>query len=334
MPRMIESTKRVALAVIGALILSVASSLTPRAAAQTGAELLIRPFAEGENLELNTSAVFQAQGEDDFGGDLGLNVYEVSARAREVRERAIPRIGYDLTYIDIDSEVGVFGKLLPERLVDQSVAVGLAMPDIYGFRGGFTVGVGYAGDSPFGDANAWYGKATAAFGKKLDENTDLGLFLDYDGNRTFMPDVPLPGVAYRKRLYKELILVAGVPLSSVEWTPDDRWRFELLWTLIDTFDARITYKVTEQFNVFGSLDSRNFAFHLDELEASNDRLLFRQRRIELGVQWEPVEDTRLIVAGGYAFGQRFSTGWDYRDDDELTDVSDEPYVRAGLEMRF
>jgi len=331
---MIESTKRVALAVIGALILSVASSLTPRAAAQTGAELLIRPFAEGENLELNTSAVFQAQGEDDFGGDLGLNVYEVSARAREVRERAIPRIGYDLTYIDIDSEVGVFGKLLPERLVDQSVAVGLAMPDIYGFRGGFTVGVGYAGDSPFGDANAWYGKATIAMGKKIDENTDLGVFLDYDGNRSFLPDVPLPGFAYRKRIDKELILVAGVPLSTIEWTPDDTWKFELFWTMIDSFDARVTYKVSERFNVYANLDSRNHAFHIDELESENERLLFKETRAELGVQWEPVKDTRVIFAGGYAFGQEFSTGWDFRDDDEITELSDEPYVRAGLEMRF
>jgi hypothetical protein len=328
MPRMIEPTHRI-LSRLGVALLLIVAALPAPAAAQTGAELLVRPFEEGDNFELNADAVLPATGEDDDGGDLTVNVYEVAARAREVREKTIPRFGFDYVMLDTDSDAD-----LPERLVDTAVAAGVALPDLGGFVGGLTVGVGYAGEGPFGDANAWYGKATAAFGKKLDENTDLGLFLDYDGNRTFMPDVPLPGVAYRKRLYKELILVAGVPLSSVEWTPDDRWRFELLWTLIDTFDARITYKVTEQFNVFGSLDSRNFAFHLDELEASNDRLLFRQRRIELGVQWEPVEDTRLIVAGGYAFGQRFSTGWDYRDDDELTDVSDEPYVRAGLEMRF
>ena len=329
MPRM---THRRFLALF-ALLACVSLTASP-AFAQTGAELLIRPFPEGENLEFNTNAVFQSDGEDDFGGELGLNVYEVSARAREVREKSIPRVGYDLTYIDINSEFGVFGKLLPERLVDQSIAAGLAMPGLYGFRGGFTVGVGYAGDGPFGDANAWYGKATIAMGKKIDDNTDLGVFLDYDGNRSYLPDVPLPGFAYRKRIDERLILVAGLPLSTIEYTPDDRWKFELFFTLIDSFDARITYKVSESFNVYANLDSRNHAFHMDELEDTNDRLLFEESRAELGVQWEPRKDTRLIAAGGYAFGQEFSTGWDYRDNEEITEISDEPYVRVGLEMRF
>ncbi len=319
---------------VAAVVFFAAAMFTSHALAQTGAELLIRPFAKGENLELNTSAIFQSTGEDDFGGDLGVNVYELSGRAREVREKSIPRLGYDLTYLDIDSEIGVFGSLLPERVSDQSLAVGLAMPDLYGFRGGFTVGVGYAGERPFGDANAWYGKGTIAMGKKLDENTDLGIFLDYDGNRSYLPDVPLPGFAYRKRIDQRLILVAGIPLSTIEWTPNEKWKFEVFWTLIDSFDARVTYTVAPGFNVYANLDSRNHAFHLDELESSNDRLLFEETRAEIGVQWEPRQDTRVIVAGGYAFGQEFSTGWDFRDTDEITQVSDEPYVRAGLEMRF
>ncbi len=306
--------------------------LVSRAEAQTGAELLVRPFAEGEAFELDASAAFQSTGEDDFGADLRVNVYEVSGRAREVREQSIPRVGFDLAYLDIDSDSGDFIGL-PDRLSDQSIAAGLALPDLGGFRGGFTVGVGYAGESPFGDANAWYGKALIAMGKKLDENTDLGIFLDYDGNRGFLPDVPLPGFAYRRRIDEKLILVAGLPLSSLEWTPDDCWKFEL-FLLIDSLDARVTYKVAENFNIFGSFDSRRFAFHTEELESSNDRLLFEERRAELGMQWEPRQDARLIFAGGYAFGQKFSTGWDFRDNDGLTDMSDEPYVRAGLETRF
>lgn len=297
--------------------------------AQTGAELLVRPFEADQSFELNASALFQAQGEDDFGGDLRVSVYEVSGRLREVREKTIPRFGYEMIYLDVDSDVG-----LPERLTDQSVAAGVAVPEIAGFRGGFTVGVGYAGDSPYSDANAWYGKATLAMGKKLDDATDLGVFLDYDGNRTFLPDVPLPGFAYRKRVDERLILVAGIPLSTVEWKPDDRWKFELYWALIDSFDARVTYTIAPEFNIFVSLDTRRDAFHTDELEVTNDRLLYRERRAEIGVQWEPRPDTRLILAGGYAFDREFSAGWDYRDDDEITEVSDEPYVRAGLEIRF
>jgi len=324
MPRMIHPSIRCA-----ALCAVLALFVTRNAVAQTGAELLIRPFEKDQSFELNGSARIQDEGEDDFGGEMQVSVFEVSGRAREVREKTIPRVGYDLVYIDVDNDLGI-----PEHLSDQSIAAGVALPDISGFRGGFTFGIGYAGDSPYSDANAWYGKATIAMGKQLDEETDLGIFLDYDGNRTYLPDVPLPGFAYRKRVDDKLILVAGAPLSTIEWKPDERWKFELFWTLIDSFDARVTYTVAPGFNVFGSVDSRRYAFHTDELESSNDRLLFKERRAEVGVQWEPRKDTRIIFAGGYAFDQEFGTGWDYRDDDEITELSDEPYVRAGLEMRF
>ena len=328
MPRMIHHAARRPLFAPTALLASLLL-FHAQAVAQTGAELLIRPFAEGENFEFDASAMFQAESEDDFGGDFQMNMYEASGRAREVREQSIPRIGFDLAYLDIESDIG-----LPERLTDQALGIGLALPDLYGFRGGFTVGVGYAGERPYGDANAWYGKATIAMGKKLDENTDLGVFLDYDGNRTFLPDVPLPGFAYRKRVEDRLILVAGVPLSSLEWTPDDRWKFEVFWTLVEAFDVRVTYTLTEGLNLFANYDTSSRAFHVDELEGENERLLFAERRAELGVQWEPRDDVRLSIAGGMTFKQEFSTGWDLRESDEITDIGDEPYVRAGFEMRF
>jgi hypothetical protein len=331
MPAMRYPSRRAVRALFASLIATTACFLTSTSA-QTGPELLVKPFDKDVNYEINASAIFQKTGEDDFGGgnDLGVNVYEVSARAREVRENYIPRFGFEMAYLDIRDT----NDILPEHLIDQSVAAGVALPNNGHFIGGQTVGLGYAGDGPFGDGNAWYAKATAAFGKKLDENTEIGIFLDYDGNRTYLPDVPLPGFAYRKRLDQKLQLVAGAPLSSVEWTPDDKWKFELFFTLIETFDARITYKVAPHFNVFGALESRRWAFHMDELEDQNDRLLFTQRRAEVGAQWEPRKDARVIVAGGYAFGQTFSAGFDFRDDDEVTDVTDEPYVRAGLELRF
>ena len=45
---------------------------------------------------------------------------------------------------------------------------------------------------------------------------------------------------------------------------------------------------------------------------------------ELGVFRGMALDASLIV--GYAFDQRFSTGWDVRDTDGLANLSDEPYI--------
>jgi hypothetical protein len=68
--------------------------------------------------------------------------------------------------------------------------------------------------------------------------------------------------------------------------------------------------------------------------ADNDRLLFEQRRAEVGVRVQPWEHTSFLLASGYSFGSNFSVGFDQRDSDELADVSDEFYFRAGFERRW
>jgi hypothetical protein len=285
-------------------------------------------LSEEENLESRGDVLFLGSAEAD-GADFDLSVYEVQGRFREQREKFIPRIGWDLTWYDMSSDVPV----LDQDLVDASVAVGLELGKYSEWTAGLTLGIGYAGNAPFGESDAYYGKATLIVGKKLDEKTDLGLVVDYDGNRTVFPDVPLPGFAYRHEFDPTLNYTLGVPLSSVTWRPDKAWMFEVTWTLLDRIDARVEHKLAGNFTLFGNLEQRQEAFSVDDL-ADNDRLLFQQRRAEVGVRWQPWEHTSFLIAGGYAFASEFSVGFDQRDSDEVADVSDEPYGRIGFERRW
>ena len=89
---------------------------------------------------------------------------------------------------------------------------------------------------------------------------------------------------------------------------------------------------------FASYDSRFNAYTLDD-DPDNRRLMFSQQRVEAGLTWDGNADNRLpgvlvTIAGGYAFDQEFSRGWDSRDDDTVRDISDEPFLRLGVRMRF
>lgn len=299
------------------------------AVAQTGPALLLKPLlSEDQNLESRGDALFLSSAEAE-GADFDMSVLELSGRFRERREKLIPRIGWDLSYYSLRSDT----PLLDRNLVDTSVAIGLELGEFYDFRSGLTVGVGYAGNAPFGESDAYYGKATLVLGKKLDRRTDLALVIDYDGNRSVFPDVPLPGIAYRREYDPRLSYVLGVPLSSVTWKPTPAWLFEVTWNLVDRVDARVEYKVIETLTIFGNLEQRQEAFTVDGL-ADHDRLLFEQRRAEVGLRAQPWEHSSFLVAGGYAFGSDFSIGFDQRDSDEIADVSDEFYFRAGFERRW
>ncbi|MBC8108327.1 MAG: hypothetical protein H7Z14_17205 [Anaerolineae bacterium] len=306
--------------------------------AQTGPELLIKPWDNKEQLvEARADAIWLDDGKLREGGDFQLGFYETEGRARLlVGNRADPRFGYNVTYLDIDTDSGA----LPINLIDTSVAFGVGVLDYEGWQGGITFGLGYAAAGAFDDGNAYYGKADFVIGRKLDETSSIGFVIDYDGNRAAYPDVPLPGFAYTKQIDKTLSYTVGFPFSSVTWKPDPANTFdhqltlEARYQIPDAFDARIDYELVKEVGVYLAYSERYEAFKWDELTNSNDRLLFQQKRVEGGVIWRPIEQLTFTGAVGYAFSQEFNVGWDITDQDRVAKPSDEPYLRVGLEFRF
>jgi hypothetical protein len=302
------------------------------ARAQTGPTLLLKPFPKEQAIDGRADALFLEPGHlKESDEDYRLSTYESQGRWRVMPGNLIsPRIGWDFTYLDLHTRQGV----LPDQLVDQSIAVAMPIAKFSDWIVGASAGFGYAGEAPFGDGDAWYGKATLSVFRLFNDTDALVFALDYDGNRSFLPDVPLPGIAYTKRVSRDYFFVIGLPVTSVEWRPDDRLRVEVVFTVLDTFDASVGYQVAKGVTVFGNLETRREAYFLDGLPANHDRLLFQQRRAEVGLRWEPRKDFMFNLAGGYAFGQEFSTGFDSRRTDLVADLSDEPYVRFGVDIRF
>jgi hypothetical protein len=309
------------------------------ASAQVGPELLIKPFPKDVPLEASASAAFlnkgHARGTD---ADFQLSVYKAEGRYRlTAGEEASPRVGFSFTYLDMDSDI--IG--LPQRAIDQSVGVALPIGKIDDWIFGLSVGVGYAGDSFFGDGDAFYGRGTIGAFKKLSETDSLVLAIDYNGNRTFKPDVPLPGVAYIKRIQSNLLLTVGLPVTSIEWEPVENVRVEFAYLLTDNITARVGYQVGNGIELFGAAAQRSEGFFLDNLPGDNqNRLLFQQRYAEAGITYRTRDagvgdrDLELTAAIGYAWDGEFSTGFDQSDSDLLADVSDEAYIRFGMQLRF
>jgi hypothetical protein len=218
-------------------------------------------------------------------------------------------------------------------LLDSSVGIGLELPTVSGFRGGLSVGLGYAGDKPFGEGDAWYGKATMLFGKDISKKTTIAFVLDYDGSRTKYPDIPFPGFALVHQFDPTLSYTAGFPLDSITWNPVDPLRIEASWLAFDTFNADVSYELLPRVIVFSRLESDQRAFHVEQI-TGDQRLLFSQRRVELGVRFRPIADFKITGAIGYAWDGGFERGFDNRDTHHVADISDEPYLRIGLEKRF
>src|SRR5207247_9999835 len=166
--------------------------------------------------------------------------------------RISPRIGWDATFIDLHTDFAG----LPDQLTDQSVAIAMPIAKYGDWIVGASVGIGYAGDAPFGDGDAWYGKGTLSVFKLFNDTDALVFALDYDGNRSILPDVPLPGVAYPRRVARDFFFVIGAPVTSIESRPDERLRVELAYTIPDTAHASAGSAFVKGCPIFGNFQSR------------------------------------------------------------------------------
>jgi hypothetical protein len=304
------------------------------ARAQTNSALLVAPFPKEQAVVAEADALFLENGhiaETEVDEEFQLSVYNSFGRIRVIPgEERSPRVGYNFTYLDLSTGFDP----LPDRLVDQSVAVGFPVAQVEDWIFGASLGVGYAGDGGFGDGDAWYGLGSFVAFRQLSENSGFAIFLDYDGNRTFLPDVPLPGFVYLRRIQDRLSMTLGVPISSIRWEPTEQLTVELALLIPDNLRVDVGYEVVEDVVAFGRLRQQAEGFFVDGLPENHDRILFEQRRAEAGVRYAPTDAVNVDLAVGYAWGGEFSEGFDVRETDEIADVSDEPYVRAGVQLRF
>jgi hypothetical protein len=339
---------------------------------------MIRPFPSDLPAEARLDGLFLSSGEshrdEEFGGDPAdrdytLSMYELKGRVRLAPEaRFDPRLGVAGTYVVLNAQ----DPALPDQLVDASAAIGFGVFEQRGWVGALTLGYGYAGaaDEVFGDSNAWYPKASLAFGKKLSRTDTLAILVDYDANRTYKPDVPIPGIVWQKLLFgrpddegtpdrpadvipgigpprdkagefePRLLLTLGLPYTNVNYRPIDRLTLDATWLMPDDFSARVDFDLlgNRRLGLYASFETRRNAFHWDALADGDDRILLFQRRAEVGVRWTPAKSSsyslNVLAAIGYAFSQELTIGFDSTDDDKLAELSDQPYLRLGLELGF
>lgn len=296
--------------------------------AQTGPQLLIRPWPSGQTLQTQGEAAVLAEGSTKNSDDFNLAYYNFSGRYRLIREhRADPRLGWNVTKLHTSGDPN-----LPSTMIDTSVGISTGIAEWNGWLAGVSIGAGYAGAGAFDDGNAWYGIADLAFGRTIDNNSSIGIGIDYNGNRTFMPDVPLPGFAYTMRLDDKTAVQIGFPYTSIEYKFNEQLTLSVEFYVPDSVSAKLDYTIVKGLGVFGQFASRQEAFHWDNLPSSSDRILYDSRRAEVGLRWTPMEGVDLTVAGGYMFSQEFNVGFDVRDQDRIAKPSDEAYLRLGFSI--
>jgi hypothetical protein len=316
------------------LILAAVAFVLPasRGWGQTNPELLVKPWEAGQMVDTSTEAVIESSAptREQPKYDVGLSSYHAFGRVRLFPDqRATPLLGYDVTYFNVATS----DPALPKHLWDGTVGFAQPIGEINKWFVVLTGAAGYAGDSPFSDPHATYYTGNLIVGKEFSKDKAIVIALNYDGNRAFLPDTPIPGIAYADRYNERLTYVIGAPLNSITYEPVNGLQVDVGWELLETFSGRVGWEFHKHYEVFTSYTDRLSAFHLSNLP-SDRRLFLQEHRAEIGFRFNPTRLVRFSVGGGWAFGQEFSTGFDLRGTNSLRHLRDGPFGQALLEIQL
>lgn len=299
--------------------------------AQTGVALGVSPWYEGEQFELTHTSMFLDDGDvESPGSNFSLQRFDTQGRYRldPSSERDF-RFGFEHHYLDIDTN----HPALPTRLVDVSGAVAFEIGNWKDWQVSTVLGGGYAGDNPFGDGRSYYADVALLMQKRINKDWSQQIAVTFDQNRSIFPDIPLPSFSFIYTGRPDMIVRLGLPVNAINWQIVPGLTLEAQSVFFFSGSAKLTYELTETIDIFGSIQSGTEAFRLDDAP-DNRRLFFKQRTAELGVGWEPHEQVQLELAGGYAFDQEFTSGFDVRSDGNTIETSDEAYIRVGFRFDF
>ena len=313
-----------------ALLLTAVISLS--ASGQTDESILLSPWEKGQTFEAKADAL--AFPSARLGADAGkLKLFESESAGRyriDLGYDLNPTFGYDVTYLNLQQNRALpTGPRLPRQLTDVSLGIGSPITKI-GENGfiAFTAAAGYAGEADLTVGRGVYGKGSFMYGYNLKKGTNLLFLIDYNGNRSFMPDVPLPAFAYSSRYDDKLAYVVGFPVSSILWNPAPHIKVDIDWYIPDSFKARAGWEFASHLELFTAYDQRREVFRTHDIPGDR-RFFFREQRAEVGVTYK-AGGLRVEVAGGYAMGRSFDQGFDSRDLHRIARLDDAPFVRFSL----
>ena len=308
------------------LLLALVSALP--AAGQTGAVSVFGTDDPVPRLDGDAWAV-------DAGGD-ALSIFVTRHRGRAPLAEGRGGVGFEYTQIHFGSA----GPAVPTRLIRAEGALGYELDEITvrgrSWRVTGTIGAGVASSNPDSDSDGVFSLGSIV-GSTPRWGGTVRVGILWDGNRSVLPDVPLPILAYETGSVRgtgepELGLTLGYPTSRVTWRPHPQWTLSAGLDRLDAVSADVRYDLTDAFSLTAAYGGFYDQFHVDGDDEFR-RVFFVSQRIEAGAalrgHWGHVG-----LSGGFAFGQELRRGFDLRDTDVIAEFDDGPFLRVAWRVRF
>ncbi len=288
--------------------------------ADTSARLPLVPMRKDEQAQIRAEVAHYLRSDLADGGSVAVTKASWSTRWRVTGRNPQPAlyVGFALARTAFDTD----DPRIPASLTDVSVAVGFPVTRWASWNVAGTVGAGFAGDKPFADGVAFYGKGSISASRPMGERSRLTVTIDYDGNRGFARDWPLPALIYQ-RVGETLSFAVGLPFNQVTWRPSPRWTVAVSGLPPLFVRASVKYDVTSHVSLGLSFGGGSEFAHVSGT-ARRIRFGYEERRVELNATYQR-DSLRITFGGGAVFDREFFQESDSGREFGSFDVDDGAY---------
>ncbi len=324
-------TNRLARAVVSGLS-AIACCVSP-AAAQNDHTLFDSAWPEGEYWARTFDQLwFIPSGHlDGTDQDIDIFAWDSFGKFRVDRNDADPGVffGYRILAITLG---GSDLPSLPGDLNDVSLTAAFRLTeDDADWRVSLLAGGGTANDGHWDNTDALYGIGALDFSNDLGSDRMLHVGIEYYGNRSYWPDIPVPYVSFDAKLGSSFWYRVGFPNCGVKWDIGNGVSLEGQWTFEQRVKATAGLELSEAFGLFAEYESTIDGFHTED--SGHNRLFYEASRVTAGVRWKASWIDAQFGAG-WAFDQEFSSGFDIWDTDTVASPSDEIVIMLVLRGTF
>jgi hypothetical protein len=219
------------------------------------------------------------------------------------------RIGFSVhlsnTLLDTDATVPKEGGPFPGSLWDIGFGLNWQHRFENNWIGGLGVMLGSASDQPFSGIDEIRVGLNGFLRIPWNEHAYWNFSLAYSpfGELGF----PIPGIAYVWQPSEYFRMSIGLPFS-IMWRPTDDLTIDASYMLLTNVRARVSYRLNPRLNLYGEYVQSTEGYYLEDRTVASDRLLFRDGRLEGGLQCRIGGRAMLEIFGGFVFDRSISEG--------------------------
>lgn len=195
--------------------------------------------------------------------------------------------------------------------------------------------LGSASDKPFASEKESTVNVTGVYSTPIDASKRWLYLINYSNNRSFLNNIPLPGIAWMYTPSREFSLILGAPFLFLNWQFSENMGANAYTLLPYTYRAQLYYKLNPVAQIYGGFDASQVVHYLHDRESRKERLFYDERKAFLGFKSPLSKALMSDFEVGYAFDRKFFAAEDYSwKPKNPTVIGSSPYAKLSLKFLF